>query len=150
MKEMKREVVDNTNYVAELEKYAEGLRILYVEDEDDIRETVRDILELYFEEVMVAPNGKVGLEKYLDFNPDIVLSDIQMPEMDGLEMVIKIKESNKNQAIVMCSGYDTKETIKELISKNITSFIVKPINLNKVAKILSKRCKLLKQQKQRS
>jgi len=150
MKEMKREVVDNTNYVAELEKYAEGLRILYVEDEDDIRETVRDILELYFEEVIVAPNGKVGLEKYLDFNPDIVLSDIQMPEMDGLEMVIKIKESNKNQAIVMCSGYDTKETIKELISKNITSFIVKPINLNKVAKILSKRCKLLKQQKQRS
>ena len=142
---MKRKVIDTTNYVDELQKYAAGLRILYVEDEDDIRETVKDILELYFEEVQVANNGKIGLEKYINFEPDIVLSDIQMPEMDGIEMVTKIREINNEQSIIMCSGYDTKETVKELIKKNITSFIIKPISLNKVAKMLSKRCKLFKQ-----
>ncbi len=144
---MKKIYADNTDYVKELEKYAKELNILYVEDDDNIRILITETLEKFFNKVDIATNGVEGLIKYQDFNHDIILSDIIMPEMDGIEMVTKIKELNNDQAIVMLSGNDTKEAVKELINIGISSFTIKPVNMDRLCKILSKRCKLLINQK---
>ena len=68
----------------------DALTLLYVEDEANIREEMVEILELDFEHIHVAKNGQEGLAMFQEFHPDIVISDIQMPLMDGITMAQNI------------------------------------------------------------
>jgi len=108
------------------------IKLLYVEDNDELREETLEILEYYFQNIVVAKNGEEGLELYKrEFESktcfDIVVSDIEMPKMDGVLMCKKIKEIKKDQIVVLLSAYDTKEYLKEAINLGVDKFIVKPI-----------------------
>ena len=112
-------------------------KILVIDDERAIRNTLKDILEFEGYTIDLAENGKVGLENALATTYDLIYTDIKMPEMDGLEMLQAyrqtIKEHGAEEApVVMISGHGTVETAVEALKKGAFDFIVKPLDLNRL------------------
>jgi two-component system nitrogen regulation response regulator NtrX len=107
-------------------------KILVIDDERNIRSTMKDILEFEKHTVDVAENGIKGLEMVKSSTYDLIFSDIKMPEMDGLEVLSKIKDSEVDAPVVMISGHGNIETAVECIKKGAFDFIEKPIDLNRL------------------
>lgn len=107
-------------------------KILVIDDQRSIRNTLKDILELEGYEVELAENGKDGIEIFLESKYDLVLSDIKMPEMDGLEVLSKIMEVHSDVPVVMISGHGNIDTAVESIKKGAYDFIEKPLDLNRL------------------
>ncbi len=118
--------------------------LLYVEDDKTTQEIVKIILKKKVKKLYIASNGQEGLDIYKDKNPDIILTDINMPVMDGLEMSAKIKNIDHYQPIVLLTAYSDIDFLKESISIGIDKYLIKPISdtsiffgtLEAVAKIL--------------
>lgn len=107
-------------------------RILIIDDEESIRETLKDILGYEGHEVEEASNGKEALEMLKKFNYDVALCDIKMPGMDGLELLDKSRELDADIPFIMISGHGTVETALEATKKGAFDFITKPPDLNKL------------------
>ena len=112
-------------------------KILVIDDERAIRNTLKDILEFEGYIIELAENGKVGLEKALATTYDLIYTDIKMPEMDGLEMLQAYRQAVKENGaeespVVMISGHGTVETAVEALKKGAFDFIVKPLDLNRL------------------
>jgi DNA-binding NtrC family response regulator len=107
-------------------------KILIIDDERSIRNTLKDILEFEKHQVILAENGKVGLDIASNSLFDIIFSDIKMPEMDGIELLHALKEKEIEAPVVMISGHGNIETAVECIKKGAFDFIEKPIDLNRL------------------
>ncbi len=113
------------------------LRILCVEDEQGVRKHIVNTLAYYFKNVYEASNGKEGLSIYYENKPDIILCDIQMPVMDGIEMIKLIRKEDITTPIVLLTAHNSEEYLIELINLHIQHFILKPINTQKLEEALS-------------
>ncbi len=107
-------------------------KILVIDDERSIRNSLKDILEYEKHTVELAEDGKTGLEMLQNGEYDIVLCDIKMPEMDGIEVLEQIIEARYDVSTVMISGHGTVETAVEAIKKGAFDFIEKPLDLNRL------------------
>lgn len=107
-------------------------KILIIDDEKSIRHTLRDILEYEKYEIEEAENGKVGLDLLIQKEIDIVLCDIKMPEMDGLEVLEKAQEAGTNAQFIMISAHGNIETAVEATKKGAFDFVQKPPDLNRL------------------
>jgi two-component system, NtrC family, nitrogen regulation response regulator NtrX len=107
-------------------------KILVIDDERSIRNTLKDILEFEKHQVVLAENGKAGLEAVQGNTFDVIFSDIKMPEMDGIELLTALKEQETEAPVVMISGHGNIETAVECIKKGAFDFIEKPIDLNRM------------------
>jgi two-component system, NtrC family, nitrogen regulation response regulator NtrX len=107
-------------------------RILIVDDEKSIRRTLRDILEYEDFTVEEAGDGQEGLTMALKEKYDIILSDIKMPKLDGMEFLDKYMATNPDTPIVMISGHGNIETAVEAVKKGAYDFIAKPLDLNRL------------------
>ncbi|MBN2481898.1 MAG: sigma-54-dependent Fis family transcriptional regulator [Bacteroidales bacterium] len=107
-------------------------KILVIDDEKGIRNTLREVLEYEKHEVDVATNGPEGLELFHKDSYDIVLCDIKMPEMDGIEVLEKINEYLPDVPVIMISGHGNIDTAVEAIKKGAYDFIEKPLDLNRL------------------
>jgi two-component system, NtrC family, nitrogen regulation response regulator NtrX len=107
-------------------------KILVIDDERSIRNTLKDILEFEKHQVALAENGKQGLEVAQNSVFDLIFSDIKMPEMDGIELLVNLKEKEIDVPIIMISGHGNIETAVECIKKGAFDFIEKPIDLNRL------------------
>ncbi len=107
-------------------------KILVIDDEKGIRSTLQEILEYEKHEVELASSGPEGLEKFSADNFDIVLCDIKMPEMDGMEVLDKILEKPSDAQIIMISGHGNIDTAVQAIKKGAYDFIEKPLDLNRL------------------
>lgn len=107
-------------------------KILVIDDEKSIRNTLKEILEYEGHEVQDAADGLEGLKKIESEKFDIVLCDIKMPKMDGLELLDKIMELQSETPVIMISGHGTIETAVEAIKKGAYDFISKPLDLNRM------------------
>jgi len=107
-------------------------KILIIDDERSIRNTLKDILEFEKHQVVLAENGKVGLEQALSAPFDVIFSDIKMPEMDGIELLSALMENEVEAPVVMISGHGNIDTAVECIKKGAFDFIEKPIDLNRL------------------
>ena len=103
--------------------------ILFVEDEADIREEMEMYLSFISKEFYLAANGLEGLELFKEKKPDIILSDIVMPKMNGLEMVEKIRAISSDVPIILLTGNSDVSFFKKAIDLSIDKYINKPINL---------------------
>lgn len=108
------------------------LSILFVEDYEFLRLEMKEVLEEFFKDVSVASNGEEALETYqnaIEQNKhfDLLISDIQMPIMNGVELSKKIKEHHKNQTIIILSGHSDSQYLIELINIGVSKFLTKPI-----------------------
>ncbi len=108
--------------------------LLYVEDNDSLRSLKIDIFKDIFENVEYAINGLEGLEKYKKNNFDLVITDINMPVMDGLDMIEAINKINDSQPIIILSAYSEKEYFSRLKKIKFHSFLSKPIEIKKLIK----------------
>lgn len=106
--------------------------ILVIDDERSIRNTLKEILEYEKFTVDLAENGIEGLEKYKKGAYDIVLCDIKMPEMDGLEVLEKLFEAQGEAQVIMISGHGSVDNAVEAIKKGAYDFIEKPLDLNRL------------------
>ena len=115
---------------------AKGLRILYVEDERLIRENTSLLLQTIFPDIETASNGLEGLNLYQNKPFDIVITDILMPELNGVTMVKKIKEINKYQSIIITSACEESNYLLELINLGVAQFLLKPIQTEQLLNII--------------
>lgn len=106
--------------------------ILVIDDQRSIRSTLKDILELEGHEVELAENGKEGVDMLSKGKYDILLTDIKMPEMDGMEVLEKAVEIAPGMPVIMISGHGSIDTAVESIKKGAYDFIEKPIDLNRL------------------
>ncbi|MEA3512085.1 MAG: response regulator [Campylobacterota bacterium] len=106
--------------------------ILYVEDEAGIREQLSKFLNYFAKELFVAKDGQEGLELFKKHKPDIVVSDIKMPNMNGIEMALAIKEINPKQHIIFTTAHSESGFFMEAIDMQVDGYILKPINLEKL------------------
>lgn len=106
------------------------IRILYVEDDQDIREEIGQFLEMEAQEVLYAANGKEGLKVFKEHAPDIIISDIRMPVMDGLEMSAKIKKEKRDQMILVMTAFNDAEHLYKAIEIGVDHYVTKPVDLD--------------------
>ncbi len=111
--------------------------LLYVEDNDSLRSLKIDIFKDIFEHVDYAVNGQEGLEKYKKGDFDLVITDINMPVMDGLDMIEEINHLNHMQPIIILSAYSEKEYISRLKKLRFNSFLSKPIEIKKLIRSIN-------------
>ncbi len=106
----------------------ENLTILYVEDDQDTQRLIEELLNSSAKEVYIANNGEEGLTLFKERQPDIVLTDICMPKMDGLEMSKEIKKIVPNQPIGIFTAFDAPEYLKKASELDIGTYILKPFD----------------------
>lgn len=117
------------------------LTILFVEDEEDLRKALEDAIGDEFAKFIIARDGEDGLKKFKKFKPDIVITDIMMPVVDGLMMAKEIKSLSRQTPIVILSAFSEKERLLGAIDVGIDKYLIKPIDpdeLIKTLKIISK------------
>lgn len=107
-------------------------KILVIDDEKPIRNTLQEILEYEDHQVEIASDGFDGLEKAKENKYDIILCDIKMPNMDGIEVLEKLEKVSPDVPVVMISGHGSVETAVEALKKGAYDFIEKPLELNRL------------------
>ncbi len=108
------------------------MKLLIIDDEKSIRNTLKEILEFEGHDVSLAADGVEGLEKATSDNYDVIFSDIKMPNMDGMELLDKLGESNVDSSVIMISGHGSIDSAVECIKKGAFDFIQKPLDLNRI------------------
>ncbi len=111
---------------------------LYVEDELDVLENISELLQNYFRAFYKASNGEMGYEIFLEQKIDLVLVDIELPKMNGIELIHKIRESNREVEIVVISAYTKTDYFLECIECKIDKYIIKPFTSRKIKELLEK------------
>ena len=129
-------------------EYLKKLTCLYVEDDGIIRESFLPILNKIFNEIFIAENGKEGIELYKKHSPDIVLSDIKMPFLDGLEMTKEIKSLNPDAYIILLTAFTDIEFLKKAIDLGVEGYITKPVDRKKLYKKLNFIAEIIKHKKE--
>lgn len=109
-------------------KLTKNLNILYAEDDEFIQEALTAYLKKLFHNIDTAKNGKEALELYIKNDYDIVISDIQMPILNGIELTKKIKEIDNEQIIIISSAYSDNQYFLESIKLGVDAYILKPID----------------------
>jgi len=122
------------------------LKILIVEDETRLSKLLKEAISDYFFSVIIANDGVEGLKKFKANKPDIVITDIMMPNCDGLEMTQLIKQIDDQVPIIVLSAHSDKEKLLSAIDLNINKYFIKPFDpdeviehINKIAPSLNKR-----------
>lgn len=132
----------------ELKNLAKDLSVLYVEDETDLRQSVASYLSKIFDTVIVCIDGCDGLEQYKKHKPDIIISDILMPNMNGIDMLTVIKQLHPSQNIIITSAYTESKIFVESIKLGVGSYIIKPINYDQMLEVLYTMVSKISQEKE--
>ena len=105
----------------------EKIKLLFVEDDASFAYIVKGSLELTgVYQVRTALNGEEGLDAYYSFNPDVIVADIEMPVLDGMEMIAQIRKTNGVIPILLTTGYTNAQYVLDGYKLNIDNFIKKP------------------------
>jgi DNA-binding NtrC family response regulator len=107
-------------------------KILVIDDEKSIRNTLKEVLEYENHQVDLAEDGNTGLELFAANTYDVVLCDIKMPKMDGIDVLFKINECAADIPVIMISGHGNIDTAVEAIKKGAYDFLEKPLDLNRL------------------
>jgi len=106
--------------------------LLYVEDDKNTQEAMKEILKDEVKVLYQASNGEEGLALFKEKRPDIILTDINMPKMSGLDMALVIKHIDRTIPIVIISAFDEKSILLDAINIGIDGFVVKPVDIEKL------------------
>ncbi len=115
------------------------LKVLYVEDEIILRDTTCNSLNSILKEVVVADNGKEGLEKFKNDKFDLIITDLSMPVMSGTEMIMAIREIDKTIPIIITTAYGSQNIeVQELSKIGMTDYVMKPVDVMKLVETIDK------------
>ena len=120
----------------DLKALTSSLNILYVEDEAILRDSMKNILSTFFKNTFIATNGQEAFDIFNKEEIDIVLTDINMPIMDGVELIKSIQKVDNQAIIIVLSGHNESELLIELINIGIGNFLTKPVDKQLMINIL--------------
>jgi diguanylate cyclase (GGDEF)-like protein len=118
------------NLIKQIRVFGSSINILYVEDEANIRDQISKMMKQLFNNVAVASNGAEALELYKINKYDLVITDLKMPIMDGVELCENIISINKDQLIVLISAHKEIDELLKLINIGVSGFLLKPIDVD--------------------
>lgn len=121
-----------------LKKKVKNLTLLYVEDNKGLREQATKVLSKIFENVVTADSAESALELFEEHQPQIVITDINMGKLNGLELSKKIKTIDPFVKIIITSAFDDKEYLFEAINVNINKYLKKPITISELTNAITK------------
>jgi DNA-binding response OmpR family regulator len=123
----------------------DDLTLLYAEDEIETRENYGRYLKRYFKEIYLVSNGKEALEIYKKYKPDIMLLDINMPCLNGLELTKQIREEDKLTRIIILTAHLEQDKLLFAAELNLTKYLPKPISRGKLKEALNEAAKQYKE-----
>lgn len=106
---------------------AKNTSVLYVEDEDATRNSIALLFERLFREVLLATNGKEGLDIYRQKRPDLIITDVTMPVMDGFQMIESIRENDLDQKVIVISAHGDSRFLQRAINLRVNGYVMKPV-----------------------
>ena len=117
---------------ADVQSHLKSLTVLIVDDDEFTLDLSRELLSRFVKVVITANNGEEGLEAYRNHTPDLVITDIQMPIMDGLEMIREIRsfDNHKQVPIFLMTGFDHPDYLKHAIKLGVHEYVLKPLNVD--------------------
>ncbi len=124
-------------------------KVLYVEDNDDVRKETLDLLGEFFDYIETASNGLEGLEKFKSKKFDLIITDINMPKMNGIEMVKEIKKIDKKIPIIVITAFSDFKYLMECIRIGVYGYILKPIDINQLMDAIYTSLEKIKLRKER-
>ena len=113
-------------------------RVLYAEDDVGVRKNVYELLSLLFKEVYLANDGEEAYKLFLQHTPDLIITDIKMPHLSGIELAKKIRQNDKKAHIIIITAYTEVDFMLEAIELSLLRYIVKPITEPKLFDALEK------------
>lgn len=113
-----------------------NVKLLLVEDDSIIRNVYQQLIGQFVSHVLVAANGEEGYEMFVEHQPDIILTDIKMPVMNGLDMINKIRLTDKQVRVVIMSAYGESRFFLKAIESGVKGFLIKPINNNQLYEVI--------------
>lgn len=117
--------------------------VLYAEDDESIREQIAHFLSRRCARLILAENGREALELYHAQRPDMIVSDILMPEMDGLELAAAIKSASPSTPVVMTTAFNDADYLLRAIEIGVDEYVLKPVSLEKLQAALDKQAEIL-------
>lgn len=129
---------ESSSIVKNLKEIAYDMKLLLVEDDSDLRVQLKIFLGRFFGCIHTAENGIEALKMYTEESYDLVLTDLTMPLMGGLELAEKIRMHNSEQNILILSGHSESDKLITLINLGIDGFLLKPVDLSRVLTQLNK------------
>ena len=114
------------------------MKLLFIEDNKEIRDNLRIYLESVFDEILESDNGAQGLIDYHDKKPDIVLLDINLPLLNGIDVARKIREIDHITPIIILSAHDDRDTLYSLINLKLTQFLIKPVSRTEFKEVIER------------
>jgi len=119
-------------------KYSSQLKLLYVEDDEIARTSTLLVLEEFFDDIIVAIDGQDGLEKYEQNHIDMIITDINMPRINGLDMIEQIRDYDSEVSILILSAYNEADFFTQSIKLDVQGYLLKPLNTDRFLAILKK------------
>ncbi|MDX9960476.1 MAG: response regulator [Aliarcobacter sp.] len=113
--------------MSDITEQLKNYTILCVEDEDGIRKRLVNTLKYYFDEVYEASNAEDAYTLYYEHKPTIIISDIEMPKKNGIQLITDIRKNDLTTIIIMLTAYSSEEYLLSLINLNINHYILKPV-----------------------
>ncbi|WP_258239280.1 PAS domain S-box protein [Arcobacter sp. CECT 8989] len=126
-----------------------NISLLYVEDDIHTREELSSILSYHIDNIYVAENGEKGLKLFEEKKPDLVITDIKMPLLDGIAMSKKIRELDSNAKIILLTAFNEPNYLVEAIKMHIDSYITKPVNIQELLENIEKLTKHIELKKEK-
>lgn len=106
--------------------------VLYVEDEEGPRNNINEILEIFFNKIHLAKDGEEAYKIYMDKKPDLIITDIKLPKMNGIELIQKIRKTNSKIRIIVLSAHTDLDYMLQAVELHLVKYIVKPITESKL------------------
>ena len=125
--------------------YLMQLKVLYIEDDDNTREDLKQFLRKKVGKVITAADGEEGLNKFKTEKPDIIIADILLPKLNGIDMIRQIREMGGKCPVIITSTVEKTSTILNAVDVGIVKYAVKPIILEELLETLMKTAEELKE-----
>ncbi len=122
------------------------IKVLFVEDEDKTREYIEYTLKYFVREVMSVSNGAEAMEAIEKFMPDVIITDLKMPKLNGVEFIKTARSLNKSIPIIVITGYTDKSDLIDLVNLQITSYLHKPVDSKELFSALAEAAQSLENQ----